>query len=459
MRKMRPLLCALLMAVTALPAWAQYDFQFEVPDQGAVAGLSQLTSFDNLVINTGTLEDTYSVTVVKNMPPDWVGSLCQGTLCYPPFVTEITFTLAPGDTTDLLMDITPLTDLASGTAVLTLASQGDPALSVTREFTVVTPGLNVLLVDGDGGATYETWYEEALDGLGLTYGRWDRTAVGGLDAAELASFPTTVWLAGDNSGALDPNDLASLRSYLQQGGDLVLGGQNLARDFCSPGGAWYSTTVRAEFKNTLGADFATDDAGDDTAVGVAGDPVAAGLSLTLSGGSGASHNTSPDEILPVSAGTVSIRYASGGGGAVTSSYNLGRSYFMAFGFENISSATTRRNLLDNIMTWLSQDVSAAPEQLPTLFATVPRAAPNPFNPRTHIRFSVGGEHEVPGSVAVYDLRGRRLRDLQTGSFAPGPVDLTWDGKDDAGAVAGAGMYLARIVLDGQSRTLKLTLAK
>ncbi len=459
MRKMRPLLCALLLTMTALPAWAQYGFQFEVPDQGAVANLSQITSFHNLVINTGSQEDTYSVTVVKNMPPDWVGSLCQGTLCYPPFVTEITFTLAAGDTTDLLMDITPLTDPGSGTAILTLSSQGDPALSVTKEFTVVTPGLDVLLIDGDGGAAYETWYEEALGDLGSTYGHWDRVAVGGLDTTELASFPTVVWLCGDNPGAMTPDDLASLRSYLRQGGDLVLSGQNLARDFCSPGGAWYSSAVRAEFNTTLGADFAADDAGDDTAVGVAGDPVAAGLNLTLSGGSGAGQNTSPDEILPVTAGTVSIRYASGGGAAVTSSYNLGRSYFMAFGFEDISSATTRQTLLNNIMTWLSLSVSASPDQLPALFAAAPRAAPNPFNPRTHIRFTVGGERVVPGSVSVYDLRGRLIRNLQVGSFSPGPVDLTWDGKDDAGAVTGAGLYLARVVLDGQARALKLTLAK
>ncbi len=455
--------CAALVLMFALlgitQVQAQYAFEFEVPDQGAVAGLVELTSFHNLVINTGTVSDTYEVNVVKNLPPDWVNSLCEGTLCYPPFVTQITFTLAPGDTTELLVDITPLTNLGSGTSTVTLSSQGQPGLSVTREFSVVTPGLDVLLVDGDGNDSYETYYEDALTAQGLSYGRWNRSTAGTLSSSDLAPFPTILWLVGSNSAAFTPADLAAMQSHLLQGGDLIMSGQNLARDFCSPGGAQYSADNRTLFNSVLGVDYSADDTNDDTITGIVGDPVAAGMSMSLSGGSGASANTSPDEITAVSAGAASIQYSAGSTAAVRSSYNQGRSYFMGFGFENISSSADRQSLLGNIMTWLQQSVSATPGTVPTLFAAAPVAAPNPFNPRTHIRFEVGGNRTVSGSVTVYDLTGRRIRELRNGSFAPGPFDVPWDGTDQRGAVVAGGLYLTRIVLDGQAKILKLTLAK
>lgn len=452
------LTCCLLLA--AVPAAAQYAFQFEVPDQGAVADLVELHSFHNLVINTGSAEDTYTVSIVKDMPPDWVGSLCEGVICYPPFVTQITFTLAPGDTTELLMDITPLTDLGTGTSTLTLSSQGDPGLSVTRVFSVVTPGLDALLVDADGGQDYETYYRDALDAQGLSYGYWNRDAVGTLSATEMDSFATIVWLAGDNPDAMSLADLSGLQDFLRAGGDLVLSGQNLARDFCSPGGALYSPEARDLFNHILGADYLADDVNDDTIAGLGGDPVASGYALTLAGGSGANANTSPDRIAGVVAGAPSFEYSPGSVAAVRNTWNSGGSYFMAFGFENISSSTARRALMGDIIAWLqAPQVTAAGQVVPSRFAVEPAASPNPFNPRTVIRFTIGGQDPVAGSVAVYDLQGRLVRTLRTGVFQPGPVAVAWDGRDRRGAVAPGGVYLARVVLADGSRTVKLALAK
>ncbi len=459
MSKLRPILILVILALTVSPVMAQYAFDFEIPAQGAVAGLVELTSYHNLVINTGTVSDTYEVNLVKELPADWVNSLCEGTLCYPPFVTQITFTLAPGDTTELLVDITPLTNLGSGSSIITLSSQGQPSLSITRKFTVVTPGLDVLLIDGDGGAAYETYYQDAITAQGLTYGRWDRDAIGSLGATELAAFPTVVWLGGDNSAAMTGEDLAPLQTYLQQGGDVIMSGQNLARDFCSPGGAQYSPANCALFNSIMGVDFINDNTNDASVAGLTGDPVAAGMSLNLSGGSSANANTSPDEITPTGGGIASIQYSPGKIAAVRSSYNLGRSYFMGFGFENISSSSNRSTLLANILTWLQQEVSATPDPVPSLLVGTPVAAPNPFNPRTHIRFAVGGERSVPGSVTVYDLTGRRIKELHNGSFAPGRVDIPWDGTDVHGTVVAGGIYLTRIILNGQTETLKITLAK
>jgi hypothetical protein len=64
--------------------------------------------------------------------------------------------------------------------------------------------------------------------------------------------------------------------------------------------------------------------------------------------------------------------------------------------------------------------------------------PNPFNPRTSVRFSLA--NEGPVTIAVYDAGGRLVRTLQDGWMAAGPHALVWDGTRDGGAHVGSGVF-------------------
>lgn len=77
-----------------------------------------------------------------------------------------------------------------------------------------------------------------------------------------------------------------------------------------------------------------------------------------------------------------------------------------------------------------------------------RVAPNPFNPQTEILFSLGRQQEI--SVAVYDVTGRRVRQLHQGVLAGGEQRLLWDGTDEQGHHLASGAYFARI--NGESAT-------
>ena len=69
--------------------------------------------------------------------------------------------------------------------------------------------------------------------------------------------------------------------------------------------------------------------------------------------------------------------------------------------------------------------------------------PNPFNPETQIRFSVGGQENV--KLIIYDIMGRQVRTLVNGeSFHPGFHVVNWDGLDNAGHKVASGMYIYRI---------------
>lgn len=85
------------------------------------------------------------------------------------------------------------------------------------------------------------------------------------------------------------------------------------------------------------------------------------------------------------------------------------------------------------------------------------AVPNPFNPSTELRYTVpAGARSV--SLAVHDVRGRLVRRLPAVTAA-GDHRSRWDGQTEAGLAAASGTYFARLAIDGQSATHKLTLLK
>ena len=84
--------------------------------------------------------------------------------------------------------------------------------------------------------------------------------------------------------------------------------------------------------------------------------------------------------------------------------------------------------------------------------------PNPFNPKTHLRYELemGGE----ARLEIVDVSGRRVRELFRGDLPAGPGFFTWDGTDDRGQALASGFYLARLSLDGAPLgTQKLSLIR
>jgi hypothetical protein len=85
------------------------------------------------------------------------------------------------------------------------------------------------------------------------------------------------------------------------------------------------------------------------------------------------------------------------------------------------------------------------------------AAPNPFNPRTTIRYRLPVAQQA--TLAVHDLRGRLVRVLAEGRRTAGEHSATWDGLDRRGAAVAAGVYLLRLQTPDGVRSRKLVLAR
>lgn len=93
-----------------------------------------------------------------------------------------------------------------------------------------------------------------------------------------------------------------------------------------------------------------------------------------------------------------------------------------------------------------------PASLPAL-----AAAPNPFNPRVTLSFTVGEAGFA--ELAVFDLAGRRLRVLHAGALAAGPHGFAWDGVDEDGRALPSGAYLCRLALPQGTVAVRVSLVR
>lgn len=73
--------------------------------------------------------------------------------------------------------------------------------------------------------------------------------------------------------------------------------------------------------------------------------------------------------------------------------------------------------------------------------------PNPFRYRTRVTYSVpDGSAALSVVLRIHELSGRPVRTLAATAQPPGTHSVTWDGLDDAGRAAPAGIYFVRMNL-------------
>jgi hypothetical protein len=105
----------------------------------------------------------------------------------------------------------------------------------------------------------------------------------------------------------------------------------------------------------------------------------------------------------------------------------------------------------------------APGGLPRTVA-LDQNYPNPFNPVTTISFQIpageGSDPSQPVSLTVYDARGRKVRNLISGSLPAGTHKVAWDGRTERGEIAPSGIYFYSLRVGAEILApRKMTLAR
>lgn len=327
----------------------------------------------------------------------------------------------------------------------------------------VTMELNpakVFLVNDDLGAQNEIYLQESLEMLGVKYHTWRISEKGIPQADDYALFPqprTVLWYTGNaNSAALSDPEQQSLAAFLDAGGRLLLTGQNIAETSAS--GTLLANYLQVSSSQNFNPPIAK---------GVEGDPVGAGLTVSISGGAG--NQTSKDVLTSGAAPSACFNYgptgAAGIAGIRAEDSQAGwKAVFLGFGLEGVNNLSGVRDLIiRNTLAWfevitgLDGAVAPVSAALPETFQLY-QNFPNPFNPATAIRFSVPRPARV--KIAIFNSLGQQIRRLAEAAYPAGVYELTWDGRDDFGNPAASGVYFYTMRAGDQfSAVRKLVLLK
>ncbi len=133
-------------------------------------------------------------------------------------------------------------------------------------------------------------------------------------------------------------------------------------------------------------------------------------------------------------------------------------YWIWVGPQDGSSVPCGRTYALTIDGYDSSSTGVAEPGEPAAAALTLSSLPNPARHGATLHYALAEPAQV--RVAIYDIAGRLRRSLvESSPQGRGPQACVWDGRDDAGAALGAGVYLARLEAGERVVTAKLVLLR
>lgn len=329
---------------------------------------------------------------------------------------------------------------------LLLHSSSDMYPEQTSAFRLPVGDPALRLATSAGQAALRGYYQPELDSL-LAF---SDSLVTDTDLPEPAALSPggLIWFTGAAGQSLSSAELAWLIDYTTYVGKAFVGGQD----------AWDSAVEPCVFRPVQA------DVPEVLVEGVAGTPFE-GLTALLIGSGGAQNQSAPSslEFCPgadVCSSQVFAVYANSREPAMLG-YEICDGPLVllgaGFGLEAISGlaqTSSRREWLAAVLEILHSDVRVRPQPEPLQPASprLGRPWPNPFNPLTHIPFTL--PQAGPLRLSVHDLLGREQLCLWNGPQGAGEQELLLDGS----ALA-SGLYLVTLEAGGRRETRKVLLLK
>ncbi len=432
------------------PRFASADHAEEIDFGGTATYAATLT-------NDGAVPDTIAVSFSQDIlpdgisPTDWEAAYREAGGSWTTDPSE--FVLDADEHVDLEVRLIDNLGMTKGMALTTLScvSGGNDEATDVLSFATFVEQIPIMLVDDDGGAATETYLETALADTGIVTRVWDASVLGRPPLDELASYWAVLWTTGGSDATqLTMLDEQAMADYLDQGGNLYLSSMN----FLSSHGS--TTPFISDY---LQISSWSDDIGGFMMSGVYGDPISTGMALGLAGGP---LPTSAMDSFVLSGGSIVFQALGTTRGAKyeDSDYKL---VFTAFPFEDVKTTladpNNQKTLISRILAWF--EIPAGVEEWGDgSFAklSLEQNAPNPFNPKTSMAFTIPGGSER-ATLQVYDVRGRLVATLFDGPVGSDRRLVTWSGRDDAGTGLASGIYFARLAANGEESFRKMMLLK
>lgn len=419
--------------------------------------VNQSYSMDYTLVNDNPQSLNLQVMVEPEVvPAGWTYSLMYNAAP----IDTIVATVNPGDTLhfSLAYDTGPTPD---GMKLRIFAQDMDDEYDYGYSagyFGVVANG-NVLFVDDDGAASWQTNYHNIFDAEGVEY-----TSIEEADAMLLADqisptqFEAVFWNVSWGFPALNENNVTFLEDYLDAGGNLFIAGQDIGWDIFDAAGSSNFQAAKDFYHDYLDADYISDNSGVYVVEGIPGDPITHGVSFNVA----AVYSRYPEWISSFGGGGVEIlRYVTTGDRFGGIRYDAGtfRTIYLGVGIEQMSDTQARHDIVRRSLNWFGISTITAIDDgasVPLEFA-LHQNYPNPFNPTTSIRYVLPESEKV--TLKVYNTLGQEVRTLVSGFQQTGQHDATWDGKNRFGKQVGSGVYIYRLEAGKRVKMKKMMLMK
>jgi len=316
----------------------------------------------------------------------------------------------------------------------------------------------VLVVNLDPANDYTSFIETSLAELGKTMVVSDPS--NGLESLSTADFSLVkenymIVISGDaQSNFVTRAFLDTLRAYVENGGNVIMSGQNLAQ--------YLSANEQDYLEEWLGISY-VDNSGLKMLGGLPGTSIGESINrLGLLETESAGNQISPDIMMTLdSSSTIPVMKYWGseseyGAFGIGFGEGQGRVFFAGFGLEGVSTGsgafTNRTGLIELVTDWFEgplTDIRNARPRAARSFE-LQQNYPNPFNPSTTIRYTLPQTSEV--SLAIYTITGKKVTQLQSGTKEAGTHSVRFDASSLASGIyfyvleAGAFKATKRMVL-------------
>lgn len=303
---------------------------------------------------------------------------------------------------------------------------------------------------------------------GLPHATWDVDAQGSPALSDLGIYSSVIWAGDDFNGMFNGFPLVTQRfreaeealaAYMDRGGNVLAAGWEPVHGFRPIeeypialaegdflfdyfGVAQASLDGSRAFSGGAGEAFFPDVTLDPARLNPAWSGRLARVEYGVAAAGGAEVAYRFDSTAPDSAfhSTPCALFRDGGG------Y---RASYWGFPLYHLKNAEGKA-ALEAVMTYFGElpPTGAGPGAGGALDFALAQNRPNPFTGSTEIRFAVPAAG-AKVTLAVYDVAGRRVRELVRGRVEGGLHTATWDGRDAGGLKVGAGVYFARLEAEGR----------
>jgi hypothetical protein len=308
---------------------------------------------------------------------------------------------------------------------------------------------DLVIMNRDNQARYAEYFEGPMDTLGVIYKTWAPVMQGIFPLSRINEFTynTIIWFSGDaQTNTVTAQEQDSLIAFLENGGQLLLTGQNIGEDISSS--SFFTDYIHGLLVNDSVAQlYCYPDTGDPLGSTV--------LKVFTTGTQGAANQYSRDEIASDGMSNEFFFYDTGLTSCAGLWYNdpveQYQIVYCSFGIEAIHKRPnymSRTEFLAALLNWFG----ILPIEEYTLSGTdhYLHVFPNPARGVMNIVFQ-GIDQKEPVKITIYDAVGRIVQDCECCS---GINRYSWDLRDTRGRAVANGVYFLEVSAEGIEQVIK-----